>query len=156
MQNGTQEEFIHSPEWLDIWWPVEEYVFIKLCKEQKLETFYTEARTIFSSLLEQTGTPANEAVLNAIILNQALIKIPFQTEDLEIPLSFNIWDFYKAILRGKQIPLEHAPRTEIIDRTSEQWSNWDEWYQKMVWWGNRRGAYLYGNKRAGTEIAGHH
>ncbi len=156
MQDGKQEEFIHSPEWLDIWWPVEEYAFIKLCKEQKLEAFYTEARTIFSSLLEETGATPAKAVSDAITLNQALIKIPFQTKDLQIYLACNIWDLYKAVLRGKQIPLEHAPQTEIIDRTSEQWSNWDEWYQKMVWWGNRRGAYLYGNKRAGTEIAGHH
>ena len=156
IQNGQQEEFIHSSDWLDIWWPVEEYAFIKLCVEQKLGAFYIEAQTILSSLSDQNNSTALEVLTEATKLNHSLIKMPFQTEDLQILLSYNIWNLYKAVLQGKQISLVHTPHTETIDRTTERWLSWDDWYQKMVWWSNRRGAYLYGNKRAGTEIAGHH
>ena len=32
------EEFIHAPQWLDIYWPPEEYALIKLCAENKLSS----------------------------------------------------------------------------------------------------------------------
>jgi len=42
MQNGGPE-FTRSKEWLNIWWPTDEYVLIKLCVENKLQQFYVEA-----------------------------------------------------------------------------------------------------------------
>ena len=30
-----------------------------------------------------------------------------------------------------------------IDRTSEKWDSWEEWCEKVVWWCNKKGAYLY-------------
>ncbi len=158
MQNGKQEEFVHSGEWLNIWWPPEEYIFIKLCAENKLLAFYEEVWKAFSIFLRQIGKNAPNDLLNeALELNRLLIKIPFQTEDIQISLSYNILDVFGKVLLGKQAQLEKSKaRIYKIDRTSERWLTWDDWYQKMVWWGNRRGAYLYGNKLAGTEIAGHH
>lgn len=154
MQDGIQEEFIHSPEWLDIWWPVEEYVFIKLCVEGKLEQLYLESETIMTGFIEP-DKPA-DPVLGAIKLNRSLIKMPFQTENLEISLSHNVWSIYKSVLLGQTKQLESGVHHYTIDRAAEIWNSWDEWFEKMVWWGNRRGAYLYGNKNPHGEIAGHH
>lgn len=157
MQAGIQEEYVHSQDWLDVFWPLEEYAFIKLVVENKLHTFYEEANKILNTYLHQTGINVDDNILqDAIKLNRSLIKIPFQTEDLKINLSYNIWEVYRAVQLGKQIPIERGRYVYTIDRTSERWLTWADWYQKMVWYGNRRGAYLYGNKNPHQEIAGHH
>jgi radical SAM superfamily enzyme YgiQ (UPF0313 family) len=158
IQDGNQEEYVHSPQWLDIYWPPEEYAFIKLCVEGKLTAFYEEARDVLSQALHQAGAAVPDDVLQeSLRLNHLLIKVPFQTEDAYVTLSYNISDFVHKIMRGQPATLEKgAPHTLVVDRTSERWSTWDDWYQKMVWYGNRRGAYLYGTEGAGTEIAGHH
>lgn len=157
IQDGQQEEFIHSEEWLDIYWPAGEYIFIKLCKENKLDSFYEEAqRALHAFLINNFKDVPNKLLSDSIALNKALIKVPFQNEDLKLNLSYNVWGVYREVLLGNTIKLEigHYPFT--IDRTTERWATWEEWYQKVVWYGNRRGAYLYGNKSTGIEIAGHH
>lgn len=154
MQNGTQEEFIYSQEWLDIWWPVEEYAFIKLCRENKLEQFYHEAELMMMHFM--TSDKPTKPLLDAIALNKSLLKLPFQTNDLELDLTYNVWDLYKSVLLGQIISIQQGTYHYTIDRTSEGWDSWEDWYQKMVWFGNRQGAYLYGNKNPHGEIAGHH
>ena len=37
------DEYCYSKEWLDIWWSADEFMFIKVCVEGKLEQFYEEA-----------------------------------------------------------------------------------------------------------------
>jgi radical SAM superfamily enzyme YgiQ (UPF0313 family) len=158
MQDGKQEEFVHSSEWLDVYWPPEEYAFIKICREGNLAAFYEEARDILHRMLyELNATIPINLLHESLELNRALIKMPFQTEDTAITSAYTLWDFYKETIRGAQATLRRCdPEIHIIDRTSERWDSWEDWYKKMVWWGNRRGAYLYGNRPAGTEIAGHH
>ena len=154
---GRQAEFIHSKEWLDIYWPPGEYILIKLCVEDKLDSFYQEAEMALNALLAEKGIIVPENLVHqAIKLNRVLIKEPFQTSDLEIQLSYNVWDAYRQTLLGNQIELTPGNYTYTIDRTSETWNSWEEWCEKVVWYGNRRGAYLYGNKNPHEEIAGHH
>jgi len=43
IQNGGQE-YVQSKEWLNIWWPADEYILIKLVVEDRLDAFYREAR----------------------------------------------------------------------------------------------------------------
>jgi len=154
MQEGTREEFFHSPECLDILWPPDEYALIKLCRENKLEEFYKEAEQVLTQLVEP-DKPI-KPLLEAMKLNQSLIKLPFQTTDLEITLSYNIWEIYQAVRLEQKIELKQEIHRYVIDRTSERWNSWEEWYEKMVWWCNRRGAYLYGNKNPLPDIEGHH
>ena len=151
------DEFIHAPEWLDIYWPPEEYALIKLCVENKLEDFYREAEQALSGYLADKNIADSTNLLKeAIKLNRALLKIPFQTENIEINLNSNILDIYKAVRVGEKLALVQGQYKYMIDRTTERWDSWEEWYEKMVWWCNRRGAYLYGNINPHQEIAGHH
>ena len=151
----AKEEFIYSADWLGIYWPPEEYMLIKLCKENKLGKFYEEAREL---ILNNVGNSLNsEPLIEAIKLNQHLIKTPFHSNDLYFDANFNISEFVQSIILGAQVPLSNAMPTKIkIDRTSESWDSWDDWYRKVVWYGNRRGAYLFGTNVVGSEIAGHH
>ncbi len=158
IQNGGVE-YCHSKEWLDIWWPADEYMLIKICREGKLEAFCKEAESAFGLLLREYGGGVSSAVLKeAILLNQSLLKQPFQKEDLDLELNHNVGEFYKAARLGRPISLEHKPSRYHIDRTSEAWNSWDEWCQKVIWYGNKKGAYLYGTGKtdAAGQIAGHH
>jgi len=158
LQEGRGGEYVHSSEWLDVFWPPEEYVFIKLVYEDKLSAFYDEARQVLEDLIRREQVDvATDLLEQSLRLNQSLIKVPFQTEDLELTLTYNIPDFFRDAVRGIPTSLHPtAPFDVIINRTSERWQTWADWCEKMVWFGNRRGAYLYGVEPAGTEIAGHH
>lgn len=153
IQEGRQEEFVHSSEWLDIMWPADEYIFIKLCRENKLDQFFKEAELMMRGLIHSEN---DQMVSESVRLNQSLIKLPFQNQDAEIELSCNIWEFYQAVLIGKNIEIETGQYKYVIDRTKETWNSWEDWYEKMVWWCNRSGAYLYGKKNQHMELAGHH
>src|SRR3989344_646053 len=162
IQNGTNEEFFHSKECLDILWPPDEYAFIKVCKDGKIRQFYEEAEKMMLDLLKPDQTP--EPLLDAVKLNSLLIKLPFQTTDLEINLSYNVWEVYKAARIEQKLELQRGIYNYHVDRTTKsmsshinaRWDSWEEWYEKMVWWCNRGGAYLYGNINPHQEIAGHH
>ncbi|OGM96126.1 MAG: hypothetical protein A3B86_02760 [Candidatus Yanofskybacteria bacterium RIFCSPHIGHO2_02_FULL_38_22b] len=162
IQNGTQEEFYHSKECLDILWPPDEYAFIKICREDKFRQLYEEAQEMMVNL---TGSDhSNGPLLDAMSLNGSLIKLPFQTSDLELSLSYNVWEIYRAALIEQKLELKQGTYSYTIDRTTKtdsantnaRWDSWEEWYEKMVWWCNRRGAYLYGNKNPIPDLAGHH
>ncbi|NQV80103.1 MAG: hypothetical protein HQ495_06080, partial [Alphaproteobacteria bacterium] len=43
----------------------------------------------------------------------------------------------------------------VIDRSSAHYEDFQLWCREVVWWGNKKGAYLYGNARSETELAGH-
>lgn len=152
-------EYCLSREWLGIYWPADEYVYIKLCREGKLPLFYQEAERLLRQVCDgmMRNLLENEALLHdAVLLNSSLIKVPMQSENISVSLSYPLWEFYRARLKGKQIGLEERPVTYLIDRTSERWSSWDAWYREVVWYGNKKGAYLYGNVREQQERAGHY
>ena len=148
------EEYCPAPDYLNIWWPADEFVFIELARRGRLERFYDEAERLLVQGLSRTDLP-REALRDAFALNRTLIKMPFQSEDREIALSFNIWEFYESVLRGAPIPLEQTSSSYRIDRTTERWSHWDQWYREVVWYGNKKGAYLYGHSLVAAEIEGH-
>src|SRR6202008_5041381 len=132
----------------------EEYALIELCVSEKLPTFYNEVAGLFGRML----SPAASVVMlrDALTLNQALIKLPFQALDRTLDLDSNVWEVYRGTVLGQAVQPTLGACRHHIARTSERWSTWDEWCEPMVWYGNRRGAYLYGRTRSGSEIAGHH
>jgi radical SAM superfamily enzyme YgiQ (UPF0313 family) len=137
-------EYVASKEWLNVWWPADELIFIKLCHERKLETFYKEAAmAITDFLLKHTIEFPNELLHDSIKLNKNLIKVPFVESDLNISLNYNIYDKFQGLLNGIDIPLERGHFNSIIDRTSEKWNSWNDWSREVVWYGSKKGAYLY-------------
>ena len=150
-------EYCHSAEWLNIWWPADEYMLIKLCTENKLNDFYHEAEQLLMVFLAQKGIHMPVDLLHeSVEINKNHIRLPFQTEDLIMQTSYNIWEFYKSILQGQPGILEKKEHTYCIDRTSFKVDTWEQWYQEVIWYGNKKGAYLYGNDSAGLQIEGHY
>jgi radical SAM superfamily enzyme YgiQ (UPF0313 family) len=156
IQNGGPE-YCHSAEWLDIFWPADEYALIKLCKDKTLDAFYSECEDLLGKFLKSKSVQLPENLLHeAVELNHKLIKLPFQASNLEFETSFNIWEFYRAVLVGEQVELANRPCINRIDRTKVVYNSWDEWYREVIWYGNKKGAYLYGNDAVEREIAGHY
>ena len=155
IQDGGPE-YIWSKKWLNIWWPADEYILIKLCAENKLTQFYNEAERLLGRLMEDKFLTLPPGLLHeAIELNKSLLKLPLQTDDLDLELSHNLWEFYHSALRGRPIPLENRANVYHVDRTSRTWSSWDQWCQEVIWYGNKKGAYLYGIA-AEAQLAGHY
>jgi hypothetical protein len=149
-------EYCRGKEWLNIWWPADEYLLITLCTEGKLEAFYREASALLGRFLRERflDVPA-DLVHEAVALNRSLLKQPFQHEDLDVRLSYNLYEVYRAALVGEEMPIVGRPDTIHVDRTSAQWHSWDEWCREVIWYGNKKGAYLYGNGASEVELAGH-
>ena len=126
---------------------------IELCKLDQLDAFYDEAKVLLENLLAERNISLADGLLGETIeLNKALLKRPFQVEDELISLEYNILDFYEDAIIGIDTPIETAPATYFIDKTTHTWDTWDDWCQKVVWYGNKKGAYLYPIQRHHQEI----
>lgn len=148
IQNGGPE-LCESKKWLNIWWPTDELMFIDLASKGNLEIFYKEAQEKLEDLVKTSqGKQKLDSLIiqDSINLNKNLIKLPFNKTNLTIKLNNNIWETYKGHLVGKNMPIERGDYKYGINRTDEQWGSWDEWCQKVVWYGNKKGDYLYSCK----------
>ena len=146
-------EFCESKRWLNIWWPADELALIELCTAGQLDAFYQEAEQLLRDYLARKGMSSAESVLHdAVLLNRSLMKLPLQHKDLELRLRHNAWDVYHAALQGKYIPLEQGCFNYEIVRSTETWSSWEDWCQRIIWWGNKRGAYMYACKPLAAQM----
>ncbi|MDD5688012.1 MAG: cobalamin-dependent protein [Elusimicrobia bacterium] len=137
-------EFCKSKEWLNIWWPADEFMLIKLCTENKFQEFYKEAEQLISKYLVQRKKNSDKSILHeTITFNKNLLKMPFQDKNIKMSLSYNIWDIYNAKLVGKDISLKKGKYYYEIDCSTKKWLSWEDWCREVVWWGYKRGAYLY-------------
>ena len=142
IQNGG-EEYCQSEKWLNIWWPADELVLIKLSTENKLNTFYEEAKQELKHFLKERNLSLPSQLLDeSIYLNQSMLKLPFQNKDLDVRLSYNIFEVYQAALRGETFPVKEGVYNYRIDRTSKTWPSWEDWCREVIWYENKKGAYL--------------
>lgn len=143
IQNGGYE-YVPSKNWLNIWWPVDEYMFIKLCIEGGLSGFYKDAELILDNFIKKKNLEFPDKLLHdAIQLNMNMIKLPFVETDLDIPVDYDIIEVFKGVLEGENIPIEKSYFKYAIDRTSNKWTTLDAWLKEVVWYGSKKGAYLY-------------
>lgn len=155
IQRGDIEQ-CPAPEWLNLYWPPDEYILIRLCREGRLDAFYSEAERALSDFLHRRSMQIPPALLKeSVSLNRQLVKRPFETTDLQVACSFNIFELYEAVRSSREEPLLEKEHAYLIDRSTDSWLSWEDWYRKVVWYGNKKGAYLYGNKPVSKERGGH-
>ena len=157
MQCGGPE-YCAVPQRLNLWWPADECQMIELSAQGRMDTLRAEAASVLQSAvcMWQSGPLSDVVLRDAVRLNAALLKMPFHTTNCEVELSTNVWEIYQGALRGERVPLEYSPRISHIDRTSHSWSSWDDWCREVVWYGNQRGAYFYGQDAMARQIVGHY
>ena len=65
---------------------------------------------------------------------------------------------FLSVRGGEQALLRKAPMAVEVDRTSKPYSDFQKWCREIVWWGNKKGAYLYAPRAAEItpELAGHY
>ena len=68
---------------------------------------------------------------------------------------YNVREAYEAGKLGQSLPLVEGDYEYRIDRSSHVWDSWDDWCREVIWWGNKKGAYLYGVKEHEPQISGH-
>jgi hypothetical protein len=162
MQQGGPE-YVYAKQWLGIYWPADEYMFIKLTAEAKLQKFYQEAEPLLMGLLETVAADrpwplVEDAVKEAIRLNAALISQPFVLDDLRIATRYNILEFCDGLRKGDPVALREMPSHVLIERSRSRYCDILDWCREVVWWGNKKGAYLYINRSvmAEPQLAGHY
>ena len=152
MQKGGPE-FMSSKKWLNIWWPPDELAFIKAVTEDKLDNFYEDSKEILYSVFEKYNIKNYDNIISeSIYMNKSLIKLPNQIKDLNLKMNYNIWDIYNATLLGHQVKLKLGKFNYFVDKTTETWDSWEDWCEKVVWWSNKKGAYLYDCVRQKDDI----
>lgn len=155
IQEGAAE-YVFSKEYLGIYWPADEYIFITLTAERKFDEFYRQAGGLLKELAALHGDAKIDKILNeALHLNGALVKQPYAREDEVVELSCDLMSFYTGVREGEKQPLRQVPTAVQIDRRSQCYDDFQAWCREVVWWGNKKGAYLYTNRVLETQLAGH-
>lgn len=136
-------EYSYSKDWLGIYWPADEYVFIELTQDNNLADLYSELLSVLLGLgsdgLDQLGKRALE---EASLLNLSLISQPFEKGTDTVDCSFNLIEVWRGICEGEPVPLAEIPTAYQIDRDLRSYSDFNTWCREIVWWGNKKGAYL--------------
>ena len=70
--------------------------------------------------------------------------------------SRDLLGFYRSVLIGEPIQLKPQNVNYAVKRSAETWTDFNEWCREVVWYGNKKGAYLYGNRAVEVEYAGHY
>src|SRR5882757_4853279 len=80
-------EYVFSKEYLNIFWPADEYIFVKLTHEGKFDAFYQEAGKLLAETVSarHSGLPM-DVIGEAIRLNHALVHQPFAKANLKVKL----------------------------------------------------------------------
>ena len=141
---GGGSEYNISKERLNLVWYPDELMLINMSAENRIENFYVEAEKRLISLAKDW----EKVITDSIRLNRAVLKQPFLTEDTSIKCSYNIWEVYQAALRSGHADLKRGNFEYKIDRTSQRWTCWNDWCREVIWYGNKRGDYIYSVKRS--------
>ncbi len=134
-------EFIYSDKWLKIYWPPGEFAIIELFSQNQIKDFYKESITILTTLMNDKKYDL--IMEEACMLNYHLLKKPMINSNKEIKLHYNIHNFYFDALNGKNTKINSGEFNLKIERTKEPILDWQDWARKVLWYGHRRGNYLY-------------
>ena len=94
--------------------------------------------------MQKLGIVLPENLLNDVFnSNFELIKKPCIKENKEIELNYNILEFYQAVLAAEDIPFKDGTFCYEIIRSQAVWVSWLGWCKRVVWFGTKKGDYLY-------------
>jgi radical SAM superfamily enzyme YgiQ (UPF0313 family) len=148
IQNGGNE-YCHSKEFLDIYWTADELCFILLLAKGNLNAFYEEAFDFLSKFF----TKDLDILKEAFTYNKAIIKQPFQNKNQVLILNCDMPYIYHELLKGQTPAYIAGEYKVVIDKTSKSWNSWEDYCREVIWYGNKKGAYLYTDTTQGTETA---
>ena len=152
--NG-EPEFVYSEHWLAIYWPPGEFAIIKLFDEELFEGFYKESGEVLRSVVSPT-VDAARLVDESILYNKELMRLPGYQDDLELSFSYDIDSMYRSALIGEREPIEVGEYRYLVKKSDWDYQDPESWARKVIWYGHRSGAYMYGTVPMEQDIAGHY
>jgi hypothetical protein len=139
---------------LDIFWPADEFILIKMIVEGKIDLFYKESLELFKESIDIEHSSIYPVLKDCFDLNKGILKLPFRSTNSIFKTNYNIWEYYNNIIQGTKIPLTEGNYEYKFDRTSKIWNNYNDYFREVIWYGNKKGAYLYTNNLVEKQIAG--
>jgi len=133
LQRGGSQ-YLAAPQWLDIWWPVDQYVLIWLAHQGLLDTFYSECEAVLLPLAGQSphGIPEPSYISEAVQLNRAMLALPFQWADEHLRTRFSVVEDYQAILAGQEPKKARRDGEWAVKRSATVWMSWDDWCEDLI------------------------
>jgi len=126
--NGGHD-YIHAPDWFDLWWFHDQYLHIKMTLDNTLDVFLCEIGKIIRQTVSNFGDKNDAATLlhDATRLNTALVRRPATEESLQLDLQYDILSIYNDIICGteKKIAFRKDRQVLTIDRAKEYLSKDD-------------------------------
>uniref|UniRef100_UPI0040473FF3 hypothetical protein n=1 Tax=Rheinheimera sp. TaxID=1869214 RepID=UPI0040473FF3 len=123
LQSGLGNEFIHSPEFLDIYWPPDEIEYIKVVAEGKLNTLYRELLTSALRFFNNLKSDSDHSLLikNTFDMNQFLMIVPAHLrQSWSLNLENDVFSWYRAKVRGEVTSLQTFLGREVSYRIPAQ------------------------------------
>ena len=136
--------------WLDIYWPPGELEFIRLVENKTLKNFYDECYKILN--FKYSKNINSEILKEAVDLNNLLLRTPEKKNNELVKLNYNIYEVYSDFLKNKKGNLKKEKNDLEIIRNDKNFSNFEEWLQKVVWYGHRSGDYISKTNYSKTKI----
>ncbi|MDT7570875.1 MAG: putative methyltransferase [Actinomycetota bacterium] len=126
------DEYIHSEDWLDQFWTVDEYLLIKLCLEDRLADLYAEGLEALAPLLPPATQDLDPRVAleDAVRLNQARMHHPLAGGRALIRCDYDVHAFCEAVLHGEEPVLQRGPITYEVEH--HRAGSLDAWLLEIV------------------------
>ncbi|TMJ02014.1 MAG: radical SAM protein [Alphaproteobacteria bacterium] len=147
IQRG-EPEYIPSSEWLNVWWPADQYALIHLVRGRKIDAFYREVADLLAEWLKRRGKHDQVGLAReAVALSRALLRQPKEFEDLDLALSCDLHGFVTDVIAGRPAELDRTPTRYRIDRSSTVWVTRDAWCEDVLVQYYRRADFSYPIRR---------
>ncbi|MDA1334978.1 MAG: cobalamin-dependent protein [bacterium] len=142
IQRG-EVEYCAVPEWLNLYWPADEYIFIQLYKEGVLQKFYEEALDLLlraPELQRYSSETSQDVLKQSVYLNHMLMRLPRHIQSTA-STTYNIWELYRSVLEGTEQGLVAGQISYELDH-GDHYADFEDWLRHVVWFGYKRGAYI--------------
>ncbi len=131
IQQGAVE-YIAEPRWGNILWPGDQYLYLRLVTEARLEAFYAEARGALGALLPDD--PEEQTILDeAFTLNGELLRLPGRRRDARLVLSHDLLGFWQAGQRGESLALDERLCVYRIRHSERRFESLSAWAEFLTW-----------------------
>ena len=84
LEEQGRQEYKFSKEWLNIWWPHDEYMLLKLYKNNLISDFYKEAEKLLLKKMishDPNLTQFKNLLSQSIMINYQMLKLPKRDEN---------------------------------------------------------------------------
>jgi radical SAM superfamily enzyme YgiQ (UPF0313 family) len=140
---GGGPEPIASAEWLNVWWPADQWAIIDMVTRFRTEAVVRESEAAVRQMLVRRGAHVPDVIIGeSFRLAAALFAQPFELDDEDLELGYDVPAAYDAVLRGEPLP-EVSPATGTIIRAAEKWLDWEAWLEHVIFCHNQKASYQW-------------